>query len=306
MTRQGTLLKVYVNVTLIASGNILRTYQYNAVTLLIPPDRMNDQAISIDEYTLFNTALDQETIRDWMCKKMTRKHPYACNNLLYFPFNEGQGVLLEDKYGAADMEINLGYFHFVASGAVMGDESVHNYTTPSSISMKHPNGDVLSALRTSGSNYGVHLYRVDNQVPVSSSLGIPGILAMDSIRYWGMYVANTPTTTANYNLNYSYTGHAFVLDENALRMVYRKDNSDQLWKSVTQSLNTTTDVITISGQTRGEYLLAGTSPGTFFFNKPPAPVFKTPFGLINQRTICGNAFQLSYHLVPNAEAVAYN
>lgn len=56
---------------------------------------------ALDEICVFSTALDQETIFDWMNKSLDPTHPAYDQLLAYFPFDEGDGYTTQDisSYG---------------------------------------------------------------------------------------------------------------------------------------------------------------------------------------------------------------
>ena len=55
---------------------------------------------SIDEFQIWNKALDESTIRDWMRKRVTPDHPDYANLVAYFPMDEGMGSTVADVAGA--------------------------------------------------------------------------------------------------------------------------------------------------------------------------------------------------------------
>lgn len=54
---------------------------------------------SIDEFQIWNKALDESTIRAWMRKHITPDHPDYANLVAYFPMDEGVGNTLTDVTG---------------------------------------------------------------------------------------------------------------------------------------------------------------------------------------------------------------
>ncbi len=51
---------------------------------------------SVDDFNLWNVALDQETIQEWMSREITPDHPNYDDLLVYYTFNEGDGGLVAD------------------------------------------------------------------------------------------------------------------------------------------------------------------------------------------------------------------
>ena len=51
----------------------------------------------IDEFRIWNTALDESTIAQWMNKDLDVSHPNYSNLILYLPFNEENGYTVNDQ-----------------------------------------------------------------------------------------------------------------------------------------------------------------------------------------------------------------
>jgi len=306
ITRKGSKITIYINGIPVASNNILHSYKIEELYLFNDPEWQTGNYIdghadlTIDEFQLWDIALDQETIRDWMCKKVTSAHPYECENLvLYFNFDEGTGTVLEDTRGPSDIVLTTdgAGFEWVASGAAIGNESMHDYTTPNDITMVHSQGDSLTAERTSGNSSGVHLYRIDNMPPIPSTVNDASILSMDSSRYWGMYVVDVYNSENAYTITNSFGNNQQVnLGENAsVRLLSRFDNASMEWSANIDSLpNTNANTISLQNQDRGEYVLGGTSATTFEpYEAPAAPIFISDNNY-NDIQICGNSEALKY------------
>ncbi len=54
---------------------------------------------SVDEFAVFNVALDEATIAAWMNQDLTANHPYWNNLQVYYPFNENDGEQVLDASG---------------------------------------------------------------------------------------------------------------------------------------------------------------------------------------------------------------
>ncbi len=50
----------------------------------------------VDEFRVWNTVLDQETIENWMYRDIDPGHPNYSNLLAYFQFDEGAGHMTQD------------------------------------------------------------------------------------------------------------------------------------------------------------------------------------------------------------------
>ena len=50
----------------------------------------------IDEFRIWNTALDAATIKSWMNKTVTSNHPYYNHLQAAYDFNEDSGIIAHD------------------------------------------------------------------------------------------------------------------------------------------------------------------------------------------------------------------
>lgn len=318
ITKNGSTITIYVDGMERASGNVTVNFPIQELYFCnapawqsgnFPGGRAN---LSLDEFALWNVALDQTTIREWMCKKINAGHPYQCKNLVvYFNFDEGSGAVLEDRRGPSDAVFTTDAqgFQWIASGAAIGDESLSNYVSPANISFYHPDGDYLEAVRTSGTSNGIHLYRVDHMPPDPSTTNSTTIRSVDSTRYWGLYVAKAASATPQYSIvnHYQYNSQVNISRESELRMPSRTDNSVAPWDANVSILpNTASHTLTLPGQLRGEYILAGTSAQTFNdYIEPEQPVFVSENDTTNISTICGNSNGLVYRVEHDPYATNY-
>jgi hypothetical protein len=256
--KSGTLLKMYIDGIFENSVNDLTTGSTQNNSNLYFANRNGFYYLKgeLDEVRIWNTALTETQIKDWMCKKITSSHPAYANLVSYYRFDENTGAILNDLKG-----INHGTLVnnpvWISSGASIGDESAHNYSGSPNVTLTHPQGESMNATVTSGSPNGIHVYRVD-AVPNTTN-GIAGVGGNN--RYFGVFVAggSAPQYTATYN----YTGNPFAEPlENSLLLFKRNDNSATSWTNTGAVLNTTTNTLTVTGQNT-EYML-----GSFGFPLP--------------------------------------
>ena len=195
---------------------------------------------SLDEVQVWDTAFDINTLRQWMCRKVTNQNPYQENHLLlYYNFDEGSGTLLENRYGPGDLNI-VGDANFIVSGAPIGDTSVYLYaaTMQSALDLKivHPNGDSLSFSKPFGNNnnmFGAHLYMVYGTAQFST-IPDPPVLTWDSTRYWGVYPISVGYNGANpYSYTVSYNclknKNLVLANEANTRFLNRMNNASAAW-----------------------------------------------------------------------------
>jgi gliding motility-associated-like protein len=318
ITKDNSNIRIYQDGMEVATGNVTQNFPIQEMYLFNAPAWQAGNFpgrvanLTLDELTLWDIPLDQNTIREWMCKKVNKDHPYECEHLkLYFNFDENTGNILEDKRGPSDIVLSSDSqgFRWVPSGAAIGDVSTANYTTPENTTLTHPDGDFLEATRTSGTSYGTHIYRVDHMAPIPLTMNSPGIHSLDSSRYWGLYVAKPYGVKPTYSLVNHYEKNAQVqlLRESELRFLSRTDNATSPWSvNINITPNAAAKTITLTGQTRGEYVLGGIASNTFnSYEAPAQPVFLTESASINRSTICGNSTNLQYKLQRDPLATSY-
>jgi hypothetical protein len=203
---------------------------------------------NIDEIKLWNTALSQTEIRDWMCKKVTSSHPQYCNLVSYYRFDNASGTNLTDYAGNNDGTL-INSPSWQLSSAPIGDESAYQYSNTLSVSLSHPDGDNLTVNAFTGSPTAAHVYMV-NEYPNTLS-GTQGVGIND--KYFGVFKIGD--NSATYTVNYDYTGNPGVgANESNLKLYKRNDNATTLWVDATATLNAATNILSTIGQNT-EYIL---------------------------------------------------
>ncbi|HAO46726.1 MAG TPA: LamG domain-containing protein [Ferruginibacter sp.] len=257
--REGNNIKIYVNgilegTTAIPPGaavNNVAARTYMAMGYY-PAGFANNS--DLDEVRIWNTALSQTTIRDWMCKKETALHPNHASLTRYYRFDEAAGLNIwgNQQSGCVTEAYSNGGVT-AESGAPLGDVSAYSYTAntgTANVSFGTP-ADNLSATMNAGTSAGVHVYGV-NELP--NTQNYPGINGNN--KYGGVFVVNGNGTAA-YNVAYNYSNNTTVTPavEANLKLYKRTDNTDAVWTQATpQSINTATKIITATGQNT-EYIL---------------------------------------------------
>lgn len=209
----------------------------------------------IDELSLWDVALTETAIRNWMCKRITTAHPFYSRLKLYYNFNVVPGTprlpeLSGNHFDAFVITNGTTPAPFVTSGAGIGNESAYSYAANPSATLTHPQGEGVVASAASGSPAGLQLYRVDAQPNnVSGLSGLGG-----NNRYFGISAAegNAPQFTITYN----YTGNPFVsaANEATLCLYRRANNGTAIWTDCNAVLNTVANTLTVTGES-GEYIL---------------------------------------------------
>lgn len=212
---------------------------------------------SLDEVRVWNVALTQTQIRDWMCTKLTNSYPSLCNLVACYRADGTSGTSLTDNRNAFDGTLSGGVT-WITSGAPIGNESiwVQNPAIGASINLAHAHGDDMTATLTSGSAGLMMLYRVDQEP--NFSLAPTPFNELSSVDYFGIKTFNQ--SGATYTATYNYQGHPGIADENTLGLAKRANNSVMGWtQQPTAVLNTTANTLVLAGQTGTEFILGSTS-----------------------------------------------
>lgn len=249
-TYDGTILKLYVNGELISSspatGNIA---SFNTGVEIGKLRNYNTYLPgNIDEVKIWDTALTQSEIRDWMCKKITSSHPQYSNLVAYYRFDENTGTTLTDSAGSNNGTL-VNSPSWILSKAPIGDESAYQYSGSPSVSLSHPDGDNFTINSFTGSPTGAHIYLV-NEYP-NSLTGTQGVGLNN--KYFGVYKVGD--NAATYTATYNYTGNPYVnSSEPDLKLYKRLNNSVSTWNDASATLNVVNNTLIALGENT-EYIL---------------------------------------------------
>ncbi|MEZ4722267.1 MAG: LamG-like jellyroll fold domain-containing protein [Flavobacteriales bacterium] len=206
----------------------------------------------VDEVRVWSAALDTNTIRQWMCRKLDESHGEIDNLVSYYRFDENVGSALIDLTGSNDGVLtNMDTISdWVTSGAAIGDSSAYTYGG-ANLSMSSANGNVLSIDNFSSGIDGIHLYRVDQNANSNSGLTSP-----DTSGYIGVFKVGT----GSYDVTLDFSGNASVFgggSEANARLYKRDNNADGSWQLATGPMFTdaANGTITLPGQTGTEYVV---------------------------------------------------
>ncbi len=257
--REGNNLKIYVNgilegTTAIPPGTSVNNIAARTFMAMgyYPNGAYNRS--NLDELRIWNTALSQTTIRDWMCKKETSSHPNHAALTRYYKFDEPTGTIFGNQINNCVTEAYGNGGLLTISSAPIGDNSAYDYSAnvaTANINIGTPS-DNFTATMNAGTSAGVQLYAV-NELP--NHQNFPGIVGNN--KYAGVFVVNGNGSAA-YNATYNYTNNTTVTPsiEPNLKLYKRTDNTATTWSAAdNQTLNTGTKTITATGQNT-EYILA--------------------------------------------------
>ena len=207
----------------------------------------------IDEVRIWNDIRTLAEIRENMCQDVNGQS----NLIAYYQMNDGSGSSLTDASSQSNTATlnNMDNSDWVTSGAPLGNSSVSDYSSPSSLTLASGAGDNVTVNSITGSPDGVHLYRVDSIPNVTTPPA--GLSQLSQSHYFGTFLVGG--TSPSYTITYDYEGHGGISNESALELAYRDDNADDTWADLDATLNTSANTLVKAGQSGGEYILASAS-----------------------------------------------
>jgi len=215
----------------------------------------------IDEVRIWDWVLDAvnaDTIRSWMNRKITPAHPVYSNLVRYYNFNESNLNKTYDM-AAASTGLLINNISSVTSGAAIGDVSVANFSNPMThnTNLTLSNGEQFSFSEPVNHVTGAILYAVKD--PPEVQTGILGLGGND--HYFGVFLSEAASPRM-YKAVYNYTGNPLISTgtENTLQLFIRQDNSVKTWTNSGAALNTTANTLTVTG-VNTEYILGSSGYG---------------------------------------------
>ncbi len=214
----------------------------------------------LDEIRIWNTALSQSEIRNWMTKKITNSHPKYANLVAYYNFDTGSGATLVDQTSNGNNGTLVNSPIWQTSSAPIGDDNAYLTTVSngSSLNLTHSNGSDLTVNVTSGTAESLYIYNVNEQPNVTTPpLGLD---QLSESNYFGVKAFGNSSLV--YEVVYNYNGHLGISDENNLRLISRADNSITSWTEESATLNTVANTLSLGNQTGTEFILGSVSGNT--------------------------------------------
>lgn len=248
-TYDGSSIKYYVNGILIesknATGNI--DWQYNPVDFRIGMFVDDNETYyfdgEVDEVRIWNVARTQTEIRNEMCRKLSGSETGLIG---YWRLDDASGSIATD-FSSNSLDGNLTNMQssdWKISGAAIGDQSTHNYTTSWNgviVSLNSADNGNIEVNTITGTPNGIQVYRVDNTPYSTNGVFDPG----NSDTYYGVFVINGNNPT--YNVKYSYSNFPnAVSNESFLNLYNRNDGSVYTWQNSGALLNTVNNELTLS------------------------------------------------------------
>ena len=169
----------------------------------------------IDEVRVWDFAVPESSLREYMTRKVTNAHPSFANLLAYYRMDDsGDALNLQDFNNAQNATIDGAVYS--QSGAPLGDESIYEYTYTAG------SGRGFDEFRVNNleiANLPLHVYRI-NQTP--SNTVVSGFDNIDRPAYYGVF---SPGQT--YTVEDSVNGLS-----PSRRILRRADGTDPVWTPV--------------------------------------------------------------------------
>lgn len=241
-TFDGTSLRAFING--VPYGSFSYTGAILATTYAVAIGRITYTAGGtrnfdgqIDEVRIWNSALSNATLQQWMTKKVTPSHPNYANLVGYWKMDEGTGATCADSSPNGFTGTRNGTT-WATSAAAIGDDNAVIYGTPTTVSLTNSDGSSFTASGISGSPTGFHVYAV-HQTPNVTTENLSG--ALETTHYFGTYIVGgtNPAYTATYDYT-GVTGLASSGQEEDIRLTSRSNNAGTLWSRLGNQFHTDT------------------------------------------------------------------
>ncbi|MGB0429078.1 MAG: LamG-like jellyroll fold domain-containing protein [Bacteroidia bacterium] len=260
-TFDGDTVSVYVNGILVGSrlykGSITPSSGLDAKIGELANGSGRNFDGDIDEVRIWKSAVDENTLRDWMCQRVNSTHPDYKNLVGYFQMNEGTGSSTADSSSSA-LSAAINGADWANSGAPIGNVAINSYTSVSNLKLQGDSSDNFEINNIKGKYQSVHLYRLKGKTQVSSVNTVTA--TVDTLQSWGVYFSKP--SGVSYNVNYDYSGFKGneTINECSVDLFYRKSLPTWAWNTTNSNIYLTADSITISNQkSGGEYILGNVS-----------------------------------------------
>lgn len=222
---------------------------------------------AIDEVRVWGKALAQDTIKAWMCRKITAKHPSHKKLAGYWNLDSGIGAIAADLSSHKNTGKLNNSPQWASSGAAIGDTSVFSYALPTSLSLKARQGDVFKVTGIKGAPEAIHLYLVNGKSTIQALSNATAIV--DSTHQWGVFMIGGKTPSYSVNLNYGKNKPLSNGNECDLDLFGMKNYFDLSWSFIGSEVHASGDSIVVRDQPSREYIIGdynsklGISTGTY-------------------------------------------
>jgi len=179
---------------------------------------------TMDEVRMWSTALPADTIRKYMCQKITSSNSYWSNLKGYWRFDEGSGTTAQDQTSGNHDGTLVNGPSWVTSGAPIGDKS-HIGTGTGSLAENSQVPVDISWDNNAGSNAIFAAIQIDEAPDVTT-----GLLSNYPSVYWELWIANDDGSFQA-DVTFHYDNLSGINDESTLRL-YTRTAAGQSWSAV--------------------------------------------------------------------------
>lgn len=286
VTADGDQIELYLNGYRTDSTLQMGNLGANNDTLFIGKNFQGE----IDEVRMWNFAIAESHLRDWVCRKLNPSHPNINSLIARWDFEDATGTTLTDVSGNGHNGTLQNGPMWGPSSAPIGDSSV--WATPSFFGpippMILPSQFGDSLLVDNYSNVGpiVHLYVVNQKASATVfQNGNSQYSSVDTTHYWGTFLSNSPFGQTPFcELHYYYNGNSYFnnVQECEVAMGTRPAAQFPYWNPITPaSKDPVNDILHYNFWPRSEFIPA---------------IQNMPYGLVTSPavdTICdGDSLQL--------------
>ena len=250
----GDSLNVYVNGKL--EGTTLYTGKISTSSGLTA--RIGDLANGggrlfdgmIDEVRVWSTAVDEKTLKDWMCRKITAKHPNYANLEGYWKLDEDTGTTAADASSNSNTGTLTNGPIISTSEAILGDSSAYVYGG-TSVSLQSKFNDVISASNITGSPASFHVIVNYGANPQPLAKGLSGQL--DSTHYYSIFYPED--TSVKFTLSYDFGNKTGVTaaEKCAIDLFTNTGNTSGNWSHAGATYHQSGDSLTLANQTQSAF-----------------------------------------------------
>jgi hypothetical protein len=252
-TYDGTTMKAYINGEEIGATSITGTITQDYYDVYIGRVAYTAGGTRyfdgmIDEVRIWEGAIPESSIQEYMCKKVTVGHPEYVSLIGYWKLDDVGAITDSSPNGNNGVSVGATQ---VTSGAPIGDESEFNYGG-GTIDMTLDWMLTDSVQVTSASNLNtMHLYRVDATPNTLAESG--GMASWNSTHYYGVFIG--ATAPVSYDLTYHYGATAMTVGNEAYvdlagRVIpngspwtNQSATTDEILNTTTKTLSTNAEVM---------------------------------------------------------------
>ncbi|MBI1306727.1 MAG: T9SS type A sorting domain-containing protein [Bacteroidetes bacterium] len=210
---------------------------------------------SIDEVRVWSTCLEGNTLKDFMCRKADKSHPYFKNLAGYWKLDEGSGTSAKDETGNSTKSALTNGPTWILSGAAIGDVSAYTYSGDD-VSLSTKFGDVFHVkdITSSSAPEAFQVFAAYEATEQGVSSGVNGTPA--KTHYYGIYSMNPTNPTFRIVYDYSGTTAAKGKEECGIDMFQKTSGYQGSWNYTPSRLYDNGDSLVITNCSVKEYVVA--------------------------------------------------